>query len=98
MLLVQDQLSILELKRLLHAIKDLSPETGVRFRFMGEMWHPDFTRVASITEEGVTVYDERNNRYMLIQNFTYIMHFELDTPFQQYRPHFHYTIDTSVPD
>jgi hypothetical protein len=96
MLLVKDQLSILELKRLLHAIKDLSQDTGVRFRFMGEMWHSDFMKITSISEDEVIVYDERNSRYMLIQNLTYIMQFELDSPFQQYQPHFHYTIDSSL--
>lgn len=93
MLLIQNQISTLELKRLLYTIKDLSPEICIRVRFLGEMWCTDFMRVAGLNDNEATFYDERNHRHILIPDLTYVMQFELDGQFQQYQPHFHYTVD-----
>jgi hypothetical protein len=60
------------------------------------MWQTNYVRVANLAENEVTLYDERTNGSILIPDLTYVMQFELDSPFQQYQPHFHYTIDPAI--
>jgi hypothetical protein len=87
--------SVLELRRLLHELKDLRPDICVRFRMLGEMWQTNHVRVVQLTEKGVALNDERVNKLLFIQDLKDIVQFELDQAFQQYQPHFHYPIDSS---
>ena len=92
MLMIHNQVSIPELHQLLRSIIDLRPNVGVRFRLMGELWQTNFVNVIRLEENAAVFYDEHNDRNVLISDFRVFMQFELDTHFQQYEPHFHYTI------
>lgn len=87
------QVPVLEFKRLLHLLMDSSPDTGVRYRLMGEMWQPGYFRVLHLTDKGVALQDEQTRKLTLINDLSHVMEFELDQAFQQYQPHFHYSVD-----
>jgi len=83
-----------EIMQLLTRLKDY-PESGVciRFRSLGEMWYPNFLRVLMLTAKGVVILnDEMERKAVTIQRIGDIMQIEIDQPFQNYRPHFHYTV------
>jgi len=87
-----DQIPVHELRRLLHELKDLRPDICVRFRLIDETWQTDYARVVKLTYKGVTLADEANKQ-VFINDLNKVMQFELDQAFQQYSPHFHYSID-----
>lgn len=87
---------MLALRRLLHDLRDLRPDIGVRFRLMGEMWHPNHTRVIQLTEKGVALNDEKSNKLIFVRDLVNVMQFELDRAFQQFQPHFHYNVNTAI--
>lgn len=82
-----------ELKRLLTELKDLSPNTCIRFRFMGEMWQSNHCRVIQVTENGVVLNDEKSNKLIFIRDLKKVIQFELDQSFHNYQPHFHYIVN-----
>jgi hypothetical protein len=85
--------AVLELRRLLYAVKDLRPDICVRFRLIGQMWQTNFLQIISLTEKGVTLNDENGNKLVFIQDLADVMQFELDYSFQQYQAHCHYLVD-----
>jgi hypothetical protein len=87
---------VLELRRLLFELKDLSPNTCVRFRLIGEMWQNSHCRVLKLTEKGAVLNDEKGNKLVFIQDLSNVMQFEVDQPFQNFQPHFHYTVDPAL--
>ena len=87
---------MLELRRLLYALKDLRPDICIRFRLMGEMWQTNHLRLLQLSDSGAILNDESTNKLIFIQDLNNVMQFELDRSFQQYEPHFHYTIDRSL--
>jgi hypothetical protein len=86
------QISIVELKRLLFALKDSKLDIGIRLRLVGEMWQNHYLRLLNVTEKSAAFNDERSNKLIFIQDLNNIMQFELDQGFQQYQPHFHYSV------
>lgn len=89
-----NQLSILELKKLLHSLKDLRPDICIRFRLIGEMWQNNHLHILNVTEKGIVLNDQKTNKLIFIQDLKNVMQFELDHSFQQYQPHFHYSISS----
>jgi hypothetical protein len=87
--------NVLELKRLLFAIKDSRSDVCLRFRVLGELWQADFSKILQVTENGVVLRDDFANRLILVQELSGVMQFEIDKTFQQYQPHFHYTVTLS---
>jgi len=88
----KSEITVLELRRLLHQIKDLRPDLCVRFRLMGELWQKNPLRIIKLTEIGVIVNDETGNKLIIIPDLKMVMQIELDFKFQQYQPNFHYSI------
>lgn len=86
------EISVLELRRLLHQIKDLRPDVCVRVRLMGELWQNNHLRIIKLTETGVILNDETVNKLIIIRNLKTVMQLELEYAFQQYQPNFHYSI------
>ena len=85
-------ISVLELKRLLVDLKDKRPDICVRYRLLGEMWVVNSMRVIKITEKGVMLNDEQNNRLVNLPDLSSVMQFEIDAPFQGFQPHYHYNV------
>ena len=88
--------STTRLKQLLTRMRD-NPQSSVciRTRCLGEMWHPNFTRVLMLTDRGVVILsDEVQRKPVIIPFVRDIIQFEIDKPFQEYEPHFHYTVKT----
>lgn len=88
---VTTKVSIVELRRLLIGIKEHQHETGFRFRLMGELWHPAFLSVVTVSERTVMLLDSANNKLISVE-FGMIMQFEIDLRYQEFSPNFHYTI------
>lgn len=87
-----NQVPVLQLKRLLYELKDLRPDICVRFRLIGEMWQVSFHRIISLTEKGVVLNNEKDNKLIFIQDLSNVMQFEIDHSFREFEPHFHYSI------
>lgn len=85
-------ISVLEFKRLLVDLKEKRPDICVRYRLLGEMWVVNAMKVIKVTEKGVMLNDEQNNRLINLPDLSSVMQFEVDAPFQGFQPHFHYDI------
>jgi hypothetical protein len=88
-------ISVLELKRLLHALNDRQSYTCVRVRLLGQLWQQSFMHVSAVYEDGVLLHNESTGRFLNIAKLSHIMQFEIDHSFQNFSPHNHYDV---VPD
>jgi len=86
------EISVLELKRLLIELRDKRPDICIRFRLLGEMWFPHFTRIILVTETGVILNNEVSNTLVNVTLLSQVMQFEIDRRFQNFKPHFHYDL------
>jgi hypothetical protein len=89
---ITTEVNILEFRRLLFELKDFSPQTCIRFRLIGEMWQPNHLRILRLTEKGISLLDQSQNKLLFIQDLQSVMQFELDGSFQHYQPNFHYSV------
>lgn len=85
-------LSIHHLRMLLTSIIDNKLQVCIRFRLLGQMWQPRHMRVLKLTEKGVILNDEQNNRLITVADLGQVMQFELDSSLYQYQPHNHYEV------
>lgn len=92
----KSQIPILEFKKLLHQLNDLRPDIRIRVRLMGEMWQTHHHRVLQVTEKGVALHDDATKRLVMIADLGQVMQFEIDQSFQQFEPHFHYSVDPAL--
>ena len=78
-----------ELRELLHHM----PKTTVyiRFRLAGHLWQGNFTRVDSVTENGVVLHSLEEDKVYIINDLKDVMQFEIDQRFFRYEPYRHYT-------
>jgi hypothetical protein len=90
------QVAVLELRRLLYELKDQRPDICVRFRLLGDMWQTSFHHVKSLTERGVILTNESKNETIAIMDLREVVQFELDARYQNYHPHNHYSIETTM--
>jgi hypothetical protein len=88
----QNNVAVLELRRLLFELKDLRPDICIRLRQLGAMWQPSFCQVVKMTETGVIMCDTSTSEFCFIKNLNNVVQFELDSMFQSYHPHYHYSI------
>jgi hypothetical protein len=85
-------ISVLELRRLLITIVDYNLPVGFRYRMLGEMWQPGFSRVAKVTEKGVILNDDSKNKSCIISDLSQIIQFEVDGRIHTFDPNFHYDV------
>jgi hypothetical protein len=88
-------ISVVEFKRLLVELKEKKPGVLVRFRLLGELWARNFMSIAGVSERGVIFKDEVVNNFIILSNLTDVIQFEIDEPFQSYRPYNHYDVKPS---
>jgi hypothetical protein len=91
-----EPITVTELRRLLVDIHDKRPDICLRFRLLGEMWGKNFLKILAIGEKSIVLAHEQDGRLYTIPDLSKIMQFELDSPFHQYKPYFHYSI-SAVP-
>jgi hypothetical protein len=87
-------ITALELKQLL-LLLSRSVKISFRFRAVGEMWMRNHMQVNTVNEKSVLLYDDNANRYAMVK-INRIIQFDLDNRFQNYQPHFHYSVTPSV--
>jgi hypothetical protein len=88
----QDMISVTELKRLLVDLKERRPDISVRFRLLGEMWFPNFSKITLVPDKGVVLADAATEKLTAIQDLMSVMQFEIDAPFQSFLPFNHYDV------
>jgi hypothetical protein len=86
------EVTTLELRRLLIELRDKRPDICIRFRLLGEMWFQQFTRIIVVTETGVILNNEVSNRLRKVNDLLNVMQFEIDHTFQNFKPHYHYSV------
>jgi hypothetical protein len=86
------RVSVLELKKLLILLAENVHTVCFRYRMMGQMWQGNFLRVQEVTEKGVFLRDETENKTILISDLKWIAQFELDGRLHNYAPNFHYEV------
>jgi hypothetical protein len=96
MVVTQHKVQTLELKRLLYSINDSKLDIGIRLRFIGRMWLEDFVRIIELSEGSARLFDDRHNNIIMISDLSNVIQFELDSPFQHYEPHFHYSVEPGL--
>ena len=92
----ESKIPIIEFKKLLHNLRDLRPDVGIRVRLMGEMWQTHHLRVFQVTERGAALHDPQTKRLLMVNDLSQVMQFELEESFQQYQPHYHYSVDPAL--
>lgn len=85
-------ISTAEFRRLLLDIGEKRPGVCLRYRLLGELWARDFLSVAALTQSGLLLKDISGTRLTVISNLSDIIQFEIDEPFQGYRPYNHYEV------
>jgi hypothetical protein len=85
-------ISIDEFKILLNEMLDNTPDIGIRFRMMGEMWSQSFSNILFITEHGLVLNDPSTRSLQNIYNIENVVQFELDQRFKDLEPYFHYEV------
>lgn len=85
--------SLSHLKQALFDIKEHGPNVCVRFRFIGQMWQPNFVRIVNLTDTRVLVSDEVKNQLISFE-LNHVMQFEIDHRFKGLEPHNHYNVGT----
>jgi hypothetical protein len=88
---VKSKVTVLELRRLLVGVNEHQLDTGFRYRVVGELWHPIFLTVISVSDQNVLLLDQQSNKLISV-NFTMIMQFEIDLRYQEFSPNFHYSL------
>lgn len=91
----KDTISAVELRRLLHELKSAASPIHIRFRLLGQMWHPHFCKIFLVTENGLVLIDQVRHKTEIIPNLNDIVQVELETRYQIYQPHHHYTVQPS---
>ena len=89
---VREQISTMELIQLVQDLADSRQDICIRFRLIGEMWQTSHARVLTVREKAVTLNVETMNQVIIIPDIGKVMQFELDKPFKNYQPHFHYAV------
>ena len=89
------KITVLELRNLLTMLSENAQTVYFRYRLIGRMWHPNFLKVHEVTEKGVFLKDESQNKTILISDLNWIVQFELDGSLHAFAPNFHYDV---VPD
>jgi hypothetical protein len=90
--------TLAELKQLLHTISDYRLNVCFRYRLIGEMWQQNFMRILKITDSGLFLNDEVDNRLIVIRDLSHLMQFELDSMLHSYQPHYHYSVHSTSLD
>jgi hypothetical protein len=86
------EVTVLELRRLLVELAEHSSSVCIRFRLLGELWQTHHCKVLKLSGDGVALLDEPSNKLFFIQDLNKIMQFEIDGQYQNYQPHYHYTV------
>jgi hypothetical protein len=87
-----EPITVTELRRLLIDIRDKRPDICIRFRLLGEMWNTTFLKIIAIGEKNVVLASEQDGRLYTMSDVSRVVQFEIDSPFHQYKPYFHYSI------
>jgi hypothetical protein len=85
-----------ELRQLLYELKDKRPDICIRFRLIGQMWQSEFWRVVTLTENGVALINASNNQICIVNDLREVVQFEIDSRYQNFHPHDHYSIPSSI--
>lgn len=92
----ENLISVAEFRRLLFDIAEKRPGVCLRYRLLGELWARDFLSIAGITENGIVLKDDSGTRLTVVTNLSDIIQFEIDEPFQGFRPYNHYEVRPTV--
>jgi hypothetical protein len=85
--------TVTELRNMLYRLQDKSPDTCIRFRLIGKMWNDSFMNVRDVTDLGIAfVNRDASNQQISISNLANVIQFELENSFENYRAHFHYSV------
>lgn len=84
-------ISVLELKRLMVDLSEKRPDICIRFRFLGELWAPNFLQVVRINDKGAVLLDDSQG-LVSVSDLNFVMQFEIDRPFQGFQPYYHYEV------
>jgi hypothetical protein len=88
--------SVNELRRLIISIVEGRFEICIRFRLIGQLWHPNFLRIVKLTEgSGVLFHDETQNKLFSLSDLGKIVQFELDSSLYAFEPNCHYQVTTN---
>lgn len=84
------------LKALLQELVDHKPGVSVRLRLIGQMWMPNFMRPVRMMGKGIILFDETIIEYKVVPNLWDVVQFELDSPYKETKPYFHYEVQPTV--
>jgi hypothetical protein len=88
-------ITTIELKAFLRELVDHPSNVCVRMRLIGKMWMPNFMRPVRMSGKGIILFDETIMEYEIVQDLSDVMQLEIDAPYKDVQPYFHYEVRPS---
>jgi hypothetical protein len=89
---LNEPISVTELRRLLIDLRDKRPDICIRFRLLGEMWSKSFFRVIHVSDKSIVLTNDQDGRLCSVSDLQMVIQFEIDSPFHNFKPFFHYQV------
>jgi hypothetical protein len=86
------RVSVVEFRQLLITLKEHTHDTCIRVRIMGQLWEQNFMRIIHVSETHVFLRNEAEESPLKYFKLDEVMNFEIDKPFQDFKPHDHYNV------
>ena len=88
-----DVISILELKLLAKSIIDHHAKIRMKYLIEGGVWTTHFLSVVMVTEKGLVLCDDANNKIESIPFLNDVTQFIIDEPFDSYNANLTYVVN-----
>ncbi|RAW02007.1 hypothetical protein [Pseudochryseolinea flava] len=89
---VEDVISVLEFKLLMKSIVDHHAKIRIKYLPDGGSWTINFFNVVMVTDKGMILSDEENNKILSISLTNGIVQFIIDEQFDSYLPNLAYAV------
>jgi hypothetical protein len=89
-------IEVLQLKALLHDIREHRSDVLIRLRTLGSLWQPSFLQIIKVTDKGVILSEIQNNKPVIISDLDFVVQFEIDSAFRQFQPNNHYNVKSDT--
>lgn len=88
-----DTITTVDLRRLLVELLDHSPNTGIRFRVMGNMWEKNYLQIIHATTEYSVIVQDKKSDQMKFISLKQVVEFEIEQKFKGFKPNYHYKVE-----
>jgi hypothetical protein len=90
-------ISAAELKKVLFSIIRHELPVCIRYRTIGQLWHPNYLRIIKVEDNSAIVFhDETRKRLIFLPDVSAITQFEVDRPVHFLKAGYHYQVSDEI--